>query len=77
MPVNTIENSIASCISTPPIYLHIVTLINRRTGEERSLIVSTSSDRFAEVLREVFHLRLMHGLQGFEIYEVIDCNTPF
>lgn len=67
------------CLPDSPtrIYLHIVTLINRRTGQEAVINVETLSDRFADVVREVAHLKVMNDLLGYEIYEVLDCNNPF
>lgn len=60
-----------------PAYVHIVTLINRKTGDERSLEVVTLTDRFTDVLREISHLRVVRNLRGYEIFEVLDCNVPF
>jgi hypothetical protein len=60
-----------------PTYVHIVTLIHRQTGDEQALTVCTLSDRFAVVLREVTHLKAVHKLQGYEVFEVLDCNAPF
>jgi len=62
---------------TAPAIVHIVTLINRRTEDEKSLEVVTLSDRFADVMREIAHLKVMHKLQGYEVWEVLDCQTPF
>lgn len=55
------------CLPDSParVYLHIVTLIK------------TLSDRFADVVREVCHQKVMKGLLGYEIFEVLDCNNPF
>jgi hypothetical protein len=60
-----------------PAFVHIVTLINRRTGDEKSFEVVTLTDRFTDVIREVSHLRAVHKLYGYEIFETIDCNNPF
>jgi len=59
------------------VFTHIVTLLNRRTEDERSLTVETLSDRFADVMREISHLKVVHNLLGYEVYEILDCNTPF
>lgn len=64
-------------IATPTIYTHIVTLRHPRTEDERGLTIETTSDRFADVLREIQHQRVMHELFGYEIFEVLDCNVPF
>lgn len=60
-----------------PAFVHIVTLIHRRTGHERALEVVTLSDRFVDVMREICHLKVMHKLQGYEVFEVLDCNIPY
>lgn len=64
-------------LSTPQIFTHIVTLINRVSGDEKALHVETLSDRFSDVMREVCHLKVMNKLQGYEVFEVIDCNIAF
>jgi cobalamin-dependent methionine synthase I len=64
-------------IPSPQIFTHIVTLLNRRTGDEKCLTVETLSDRFAEVMREICHLKVMHKLQGYEVFEILDLNNPF
>lgn len=58
-------------------FVHIVTLLNRRTGDEKLLEVVTLSDRFADVMREICHLKVMQKLQGYEVWEILDCNVPF
>lgn len=60
-----------------PIFLHIVTLINRSTGVEVSLEIETFSDRFTDVIREISAQKAIRGLLGYEIFEVLDCNDPF
>ena len=64
-------------IPTPTVYVHIVTLIHRITGKEASLEIETLSDRFADVMREISHQKVINKLQGYEVFEVLDCNTPF
>lgn len=64
-------------LPTPQVFTHIVTLIHRSTGREETLTVETLSDRFADVMREITHQKVMHKLQGYEVFEVIDCNNPF
>lgn len=73
----TLELQTIPTIPAPQVFTHIVTLLNRRTGDERSLHIETLSDRFADVMREVCYLKVMHNLLGYEVYEVLDCNTPF
>lgn len=64
-------------IPTPQVYTHIITLINRRTRDEKCLTVETLSDRFADVMREITHQKVMQGLQGYEVYEVLPDYLPF
>ena len=64
-------------IPTPQVYLHIVTLINRRTHDEVCLHVETDSDRYAVVSRKVAQMKAEQRLQGYEVFEVLDCNDPF
>lgn len=73
----TLELQTIPTIPTPLVFTHIVTLLNRRTGDERSLHVETLSDRFADVMREIAHLKVMHNLLGYEVFEVLDCDSPF
>lgn len=56
---------------------HLVTLINRMTGDEVCLTVETASDRFADVVREVACQKVERKLRGYEIFEVLDLNCPF
>jgi hypothetical protein len=63
-------------ISTPPVFLHLVTLIKRSTNEEVCLHIETLSDRFVDVMREVAHQKAIHKLFGYEIFEILDCNEP-
>jgi cobalamin-dependent methionine synthase I len=64
-------------LPTPKVFIHIITLLNRQTGDEVSLHIETGSDRFKEVLLELTHQKVMHNLFGYEIFEVLDCNDPF
>lgn len=64
-------------IVAPTVFTHIVTLRHPRTEDEQCLTIETMSDRFADVLREIQHQRVMHELFGYEILEVLDCNDPF
>lgn len=64
-------------IPTPPIYLHIITLIHRATGKEECLHIETLSDRFVDVMREITHQKAIRKLFGYEVFEVLDCNDPF
>jgi hypothetical protein len=61
-----------------PTYVHLVTLINRRTEDEICLKISTATDSFAEVMREICQQRAIKGLKGYEVYEVLECQeAPF
>lgn len=64
-------------VSQPQIFTHIVTLINRRTEDEKSLTIETLSDRFADVMREITYQKVMQDLLGYEVFEILDCNPPF
>jgi hypothetical protein len=64
-------------IETPQIFVHLVTLINRRTGHEVCLNVETTSDRYAVVSREVAYQKAERKLFGYEVFEVLDLNDPF
>lgn len=64
-------------IPTLPVFVHIVTLINRRTGDEQAIEVVTTSDSFCEVLRETAHQKAMRKLFGYEIFEALPLSTPF
>jgi|GEM_PF-3228858 len=59
------------------VYLHIVTLIKRSTGEEACLHIETTSGDFLPVHREIAHQKAIRKLFGYEIFEVLDCNAPF
>jgi hypothetical protein len=63
-------------IPTPPLYLHIITLINRQTSEEVSFEVETTSIRFKDVLDAIIWQKVERNLFGYEIFAVIDCNDP-
>lgn len=77
MVTTTLELQTIPPIPVPKVYTHLVTLINRRTGDEASFTVETTSDRFADVMREICHLRIMNNLQGYEVFEFLDLNDPF
>jgi hypothetical protein len=64
-------------VVTPTIYIHIVTLINRRTEAEATLTIETTSDRYVEVSREIAHQKAIRKLFGYEVFEVLDQNSPF
>lgn len=67
----------ANTVVTPLVFTNIVTLLDRRTGEERSLTVKTASDKFSVVLREVQYQKAELGLQSFEVFEVLSCSPGF
>lgn len=73
----TLELQTVPPIATPQIFIHLVTLINRRTGDEKALKIETMSDRAADVIREITHQKVMNRLLGYEIFEILDCNNPF
>jgi hypothetical protein len=64
-------------ISTPQVFTFIITLLNRKTGDEQSFKLETLTDSFCAVLSEVYWQRVERGLIGYEIFEVLDCNVPF
>lgn len=64
-------------IETPTVYLHIVTLIHRRTGDEVLLNIETDSPNYAPVSRAIAHAKAERKLWGYEVFEVLDCNDPF
>ena len=74
--VTTLER-IETPVATELAYVHYITLINRRTGDEQGFEVTTLSDRFADVMREICHQKVIRNLLGYEVYEVLDCNLPF
>lgn len=57
--------------------LHLVTLINRLSGDEKCLAVRTATNRFMDVLRETAHQKAMCGLKGYEIFEALEVTAPF
>ena len=61
-------------IPTPPLYIHIITLINRQTLPEVSFEVETTSLRFKDVLDVIIWQKIERNLLGYEIFAVIDCN---
>lgn len=60
-----------------PTYIHLVTLINRTEEDEICLKISTTTDSFAEVMREICRQRAIKGLKGYEVYEILQCQAPF
>lgn len=69
--------SLESQLAESPEFVHLVTLVNRRTEEEARLTVYTHSDRFADVLTEIRVQRALRGLVGYEIHEALPCSLPF
>jgi len=63
--------------TAPKVFTHIVVLLNRKTGHEVELTIETFTDRFTDVLREITWQRAERKLQGYEIWETLDCNDPF
>jgi hypothetical protein len=63
-------------IPTPQVFTFIITLLNRKTGDEQSFKLETLTDSFCAVLSEVYWQRVERGLIGYEIFEVLDCNVP-
>lgn len=64
-------------VSVPRVFIHIVTLRHLITGDEQSLEVETTSDRFCDVYREICWKRSEQGLLGYQIFEVLDLSNPF
>jgi len=64
-------------VATPRVFTHLITLLNRKIGDEACLHIETTSDRFIDVLLEIAHQKAIHKLLGYEIFEVLDCNDPF
>lgn len=58
------------------VFTHLITLINRRTGEEKLLRIETPTNRFADVMLEVASQKVINKLQGFEIFEVLPVDEP-
>jgi hypothetical protein len=69
--------TIAPIVYAPKTYTFIVTFRDRKSGDERSTEVTTLTDSFLPVLREVQGVRAELGLLGYDIYEVLDLNDPF
>jgi hypothetical protein len=69
--------SVESALSFP--FTHLVTLFNRRTGDEAVLEVRTQTDRFADVYQQICWMKAEAGLKGYEIWEVLpsDNSVPF
>jgi hypothetical protein len=64
-------------LPSPRVFTFIVTMRNRQTEDEQSLTIETLTDSFTSVLHEIQWQRAEHGLLGYEIWEVLDCNLPF
>lgn len=60
-----------------PLYVYLVTLIHPRTEDDRSFYLVTETDSFSPVLRAIQAKRSELNLHGYEIFEVLDENTPF
>lgn len=60
-----------------PLYVYLVTLVHPRTEDERSFYLVTETDSFSPVLRAIQKRRSELNLHGYEIFEVLDENTPF
>jgi hypothetical protein len=59
-------------------FMFIVTLLNRRTGDEQTFEITTLTDSFLSVLREIQWKRDELNLRGYDIFEVIAPNhNPF
>lgn len=70
-------SSTVAAIPTLPVYIHIVTLRHLGTGDEQTLQIETTSDRFCDVHREICWQRAERGLLGYQIFETLDLNSPF
>lgn len=77
MVSQTLELQTVPAISTLPIFVHIVTLRHPVTGDEQTLEIETTSDRFCDVYREICWKRAERRLLGYQIFETLDCNNPF
>jgi hypothetical protein len=64
-------------IPTPQVFTYIVTLLNRKTGDEKVLHIETLTDSFCSVLQEIQWKRAENRLFGYEIFEVLNCDLPF
>jgi hypothetical protein len=59
-------------------FTFIVTLLNRRTGDEQTFEITTLTDSFLSVLREIQWKRDELNLRGYDLFEVIALNhNPF
>lgn len=56
---------------------HLITLINRATGEEFLLTTHTATNSFSDVQREVTHQRIARGMQRYEIFEWLEVTPSF
>ena len=66
----------SSPIHIGPVYTHLITLVHPTKGDE-SLTVQTFSDRFSDVMREIQRLKSLRGLDGYEVFEILDTSSPF
>ncbi|MEX0272479.1 hypothetical protein AB3R30_26170 [Leptolyngbyaceae cyanobacterium UHCC 1019] len=57
-------------------FVHLVTLVNHQTADEQSFEVETTSDRLADVMREIAHQKFMRGLGGYEYFEALPTRYP-
>jgi len=62
--------------SVPPVFIHLVTLVKRSTGDEVLLNIATLSDRFSDVMNEVNYQRSLLSLVGYEYHESLPLNEP-
>lgn len=77
MLTQTLELQTVPAVPTLPIFIHIVTLRHPATGDEQTLEVETTSDRFVDVYRAICWLRAEKKLLGYQIFETLDLNNPF
>lgn len=77
MPTTTLLQNPIAPSESERVYCHYITLRNRQTGDEQGFHVTTLSDRFSDVIREVAFQKVDRGLLGYEIFEVLDFNLPF
>ena len=62
---------------TIPGCLHLVTLRHPRTGDEQLIEVTTLTNSFSEVWREVCFIRSHMKLNGYQIFEVLEATPAF
>jgi len=65
-----------SPVTVPSIFIHLVTLVKRSTGDEVLLNIETLSDRFSDVMNEVNYQRSLLKLVGYEYHESLPLNEP-